>query len=470
MNPDQIGSQDEQEVSEGAAAIPPGVGPFEPPPDYEFEPELLGDAPREVPPESKHGPFAKKRLAAILGVLTAASLCVGSSRFSLMREWGQYFLPLAWLFWIGLGLVAIAAIMGISNKLSKGPFRYVEEGIPLVGRILALVKRPALIVNGAPSQYDIITVVDYRDPATNELKVAELKSPPFSAAMKDKYGTSFRVGDYVTLAYFPGKFEKTVQVYGYLGLRDNEGLIRVDDPDAGRVNLWKIPLTVLAVAAIFGVLGWNLYAFGRFFPVDFEVAQGAWPMGIGGLVLGSALIGFILWEGRRGRANIEKRNALAVQEGNVVEADFGTFQGGLHGWIMGIVLIAGSLLLGGATFLCWCFTWNALADNSPPQMKPVQINDMIMTTHNFIFREYTLEYTLEGAKEKQKLMTSPAHLRDLILAGGQNGMAEIHAGRLGWPWVKTVHPVAVADPDNEINDARPQPQTPDGGNHEELVK
>jgi hypothetical protein len=38
-------------------------------------------------------------------------------------------------------------------------------------------------------------------------------------------------------------------------------------------------------------------------------------------------------------------------------------------------------------------------------------------------------------------LTSPEHLDAFQ---GNDGMAEIHAGRFGWPWVKTIHPLNPA--------------------------
>jgi hypothetical protein len=60
---------------------------------------------------------------------------------------------------------------------------------------------------------------------------------------------------------------------------------------------------------------------------------------------------------------------------------------------------------------------------------------MTMTTHAFLFREYELEYKLEGSPEKRKLLTTPAHLTSLR---DRPAVAHVREGRLGWPWVETV--------------------------------
>jgi hypothetical protein len=68
---------------------------------------------------------------------------------------------------------------------------------------------------------------------------------------------------------------------------------------------------------------------------------------------------------------------------------------------------------------------------------PATILDMTMTTHALVFREYELEFRLEGFREKSRMLTTPEHLaafRDV------HAVAQVREGRLGWPWVETVIP------------------------------
>lgn len=446
MNQEQGQLSGNSAPPETTGGSPPVVfGPFAPPANYEFEPELRKPPPREVPVEIKKGIYAKKRLRAVLGVLTAAAICIVLSRFKIVAEWGQYFLPLAYLFWIGLGLAVISALMWVQNKLSRGPFRYVEEGIPIVARVTALVKQPSAIIEGQVASYEIRTLIEYRASAESMIERTELRSPQFSTNERDKFTISFKVGDYVTAVYLPENLGKTLQLYGYLGLRPGLGLIRGDDPAGEKVNLWKVPAVILFVFGFFGMIGWDLYAYGRFFPINFGFWDGFWPMMVGGIVLGGAFIGIIVLEGWREQARVAERNRTAAARGDPIEVS----QAGAWnqmGWFVVLIVISGCFLMGGLTGMCWCFTYNALADNSPAKLKDVQITDMIMTTHEFIFREYTLEYVFPGSNEKQKLMTTPQHLGELLRAGGKDGTAEIHDGRLGWAWVKTVRPAPANVP------------------------
>ena len=56
---------------------------------------------------------------------------------------------------------------------------------------------------------------------------------------------------------------------------------------------------------------------------------------------------------------------------------------------------------------------NAWLDRSPSRPVPATIVGMTMTTHTFLFREYELEYRLEGSADKKKLLTTPQHLSGL---------------------------------------------------------
>jgi hypothetical protein len=67
---------------------------------------------------------------------------------------------------------------------------------------------------------------------------------------------------------------------------------------------------------------------------------------------------------------------------------------------------------------------------------------MIQTTHDFIFRDYRLKYRFRDKQKDDELLTTPDHLMEF---DAPLGVAEIQSGWLGWPWVKTVRPVKIAD-------------------------
>lgn len=124
---------------------------------------------------------------------------------------------------------------------------------------------------------------------------------------------------------------------------------------------------------------------------------------------------------------------------------------GPHGWFLKIILPFGCLLLGAATALCWCFTINACFDTSAAEMRPALITDMTMTTHEFLFRHYDIEYTLPPDASKMKFLTTPEHM---VQFAGPAGVAEIHQGYLGWPWVKNIRPAAADAANGQPGGAR----------------
>jgi len=96
------------------------------------------------------------------------------------------------------------------------------------------------------------------------------------------------------------------------------------------------------------------------------------------------------------------------------------------------------VLLGSMTALCWCFTVNVWLDDSPAVLKPARIEGLRVTTYRSIIRKYIVDYSLPDIRETQEFATTPECLQ--TLAGRNNAVAELHAGRLGWPWVKSLRP------------------------------
>jgi hypothetical protein len=98
--------------------------------------------------------------------------------------------------------------------------------------------------------------------------------------------------------------------------------------------------------------------------------------------------------------------------------------------------------------LCWCFTANALLDRSKPEFRPVEIVEFWSTTHSFLFREYEIEYRFPFEKQTRKLLSTPAHMSQFR---SRQGVAEVHAGRFGWAWVKALAPLQDSDSGQNLN-------------------
>lgn len=410
-------------------------GPFELPHGYRVEDELHGEAPRGLAVELKQGRHAVRQRRTVSLLLIAATICTSLGVLPIVREWGLFVLPLQYITWIGVGLGFLGIAAYLSNLVRLGPYRYVVEGIPLPVRIRTLELRPTSIVNAQPATYRFFASVDFPDPVTGTLRSVETSSNDFSAGAKDGLTTSYRVGDYATAVYLAEDFEQTLRLYGFLDLNPAIGLLRRDGSDSGSV--FKLALLMLAIVGFFGILAWNIYALGKFQPVRISARELVVPIVLGAIGLGGGLLGFLVLEQRNARIRRSQRNAEATAQGEAFEppvAKSGWF--GSHGVGMGLIIIAGSLLLGGLTAVCWAFTANALLDRSPAAYRPIQVDETVSVTHNMIFREYKVEYHfLKGDQAKQSHLSNPGEMAGL---GGQVAFAEVHSGLFGWPWVKSL--------------------------------
>jgi hypothetical protein len=298
-----------------------------------------------------------------------------------------------------------------------------------------------------PTTHAFSATIEYRDPDTGALVGKQLDSRGFSASAKDKYRTSYRIGEYVTAVYLKSKPAKTLRLYGFLELRPDLGLLR--NQAAQPPSLLKTVLGVSALFAFFGLLFWNVYAFSKYEPLDLTLAQAAAPGGVGGLVLGGGLIAWLAARQARSRRELAARNEKAVAAGEAVEIEArkrGLF--GTHGILMTLIIGLGAVLLGGVIVLCWCFTANALLDKSNPEFRPVEIVEFWSTTHSFLLRQYEIEYRFPGETQTRKLLSSPGHMARFRT---RHGMAEVHAGRFGWSWVKEITPPQASESGQGLN-------------------
>ena len=284
----------------------PSVDDFAPPTNYRFEPELQATPPRHIPQEFGNSPYFVRQRNNIVRLLVAGALCVAFGQLPILKEWGLYLLPLAYLSWIGSGLLLIGAGTWLSSKVRRGPIQYVEEGIPLAARIRELVLRPTTVVNGQPSTYAFSATIEYRDPQTGTLVTKQMNSRGFSRSAKDKYRTSYRVGEYVTALYLKSNPARTLRLYGFLELRADLGLLPIQPTQPP--SLLKTALGVGALFALFGALFWNVYAFSKYEPLDLTFTQAAVPVGLGGLLLGGGMMAWLASHQARSRTALAAKN------------------------------------------------------------------------------------------------------------------------------------------------------------------
>jgi hypothetical protein len=409
--------------------------PVDPAPSrsYAFEPEFLGHPPRQLPESLDRRPYATRQRAKAIAFGCSGAVCLLAWQAPGVDVLARYLVPLGYLEWIGLGAFVLAAASYAPLAARSGPFRYVRDGLPLAVRVLELLKAPTAVVNGVPSAFAFVANVGFRHPENGELRQLQVRSDDFSAARKDAYDARFKVGDDVTGVYFPGRLEKTLKLYAFLELSPDVNLrpsaARPQDPP------WKVALGVAALLTFFIILFANVYAYGRYEPIGFEFRSAAVPMALGGLLLGGGLLAFLYWSHSREQERLAERARKAQATGGAIETATPFLGRGIQAWVLRVVMFLGAPLLGALTTLCWCFMANAWLDRSPVQRVPASVLGMTMTTHAFLFREYELEYRLEGGSEKRKLLTTPEHLFSLV---DRRTVAHVREGRFGWRWVETI--------------------------------
>jgi hypothetical protein len=403
---------------------------------YAFEPEFTGHPPRPIPDRLAEGPYARRQRATAVVLAIVGVACLLLSRAPGVDVLARYVLPFGYLDWIGLAALVISAVGYVHLAWRMGSFRYVRDGLPLAVRVVDVVKMPTAIVNGTPTAHAFVAAVVFRHPETGAPMQAHVKSNEFSSSGKDAYDTPFKVGDDVTAVYLPNRLEKTLRLYPFLELSPD---VNLRPPSAVRTpdSPWKLALLVAAIPAIFVVLFANVYAYGRYQPVEFDRRRAVVPLAVGGVLLGGALFAGLYLGHRAEQRRIRERAIQAAATGKAIETGMPFLGHGLHGWVLRVVVAAGAPLVGAVTALCWCFMANAWLDRSPARPVPATIVGMTMTTHAFLFREYELEYALDGSSEKQKLLTTPEHLLGFH---DQRAVAHVREGRLGWPWVETLTP------------------------------
>ena len=100
---------------------PPPLEDFAPPSNYRFEPELQETPPRHVPDEFRNSPYFLRQRNTLVRLLLAGALCVAFGQLSILKEWGLYVLPLAYLSWIGAGLLLLGLALGQNTRPAAGP-------------------------------------------------------------------------------------------------------------------------------------------------------------------------------------------------------------------------------------------------------------------------------------------------------------------------------------------------------------
>jgi hypothetical protein len=194
------------------------------------------------------------------------------------------------------------------------------------------------------------------------------------------------------------------------------------------------------------LVGWLLYAPGRYRPLEVPWLGCGVPAVIGAVTLNIVAFRRIAKSRRREQRTVDEKNLVAAAKGEPMEMPRQR-DTSRSSWrrrvseVMGVVLA--STIFGGLAPVSCALTLNALCDFSPAVLRPVHITGMWTTEHHGVFRTYSIEYVFTDvpAHEKHEVLSTPWEMDALGHATG--GVAHVHKGFFGWPWVDRLTPVVL---------------------------
>ncbi len=414
--PEQSQVPDDQPLSEGSATSAPSsaedagstmidLGPFDPPSEFDHGEEFEPERPRPIPKYLRTGSHSKRRKGLIFSLIALGIMCVVFSPIPFVRGLSFYILPLKGLHWIGFGLIGIGVLQFVLGIVNSGRYAYVKQGEPIIGRVIDC--QPVLTGTQDAPAFQHVARVAYRHPVTDEFVFSDVPElEHWSRGKEQQMSCTLKQGDYVTLVYHPGKEDKTLTVYGFLGLDpEREFILKNGQPLEGTSPFTALMITFLISFVVLLVMaGFDVLMFS--FPTG-----GDWKLPVG-LAVGGFLLGGLLGVGLR-KPTPESSSPVASFIGIGILGAF-----------------AAPLLL---------FILNTRLDFAPATFKPFQIVEFWETTHNFVIRDYELEY-----RDLESNATLKKHVRASQLSplyGAEYGVVAIGSGRFGYTWIKGFHPI-----------------------------
>jgi hypothetical protein len=409
-------TQEPPEEAKSPEEIALELGPFNPPPDFRFGEEFDSAPPRPIPPRLKQGSYTRQWRQRAWASLTAAAACYFFSLDRFTQELSYYVLALGYLGWAGTAILAFLSAAALHRLLTGGRFSYVRNGIPVVARVLESTVH--LKGNQRAQSFGFATLVEYRHPETGQWTRQWTRTHPVDSAAKvSRYSTSVRAGDYVTVVACPGKFEKSLALYGYLGLDPDQDFIRKDGRPVEAPPTWVVLGVMLLVAALMGAAVLFLYA------IEFLVPEGG-SFTLAGIVAGAGVVA----GGLAGAVLRRRKSASPAEEDRgrgrrrLKRLGVGSFFGAFAGLLVAVSLNAG-------------------LDRSPPSFRDIEVVKFWQETWYPLFvRQYQIEYVEKDGGKRKKISARLETMRSFSLG---LGVIEVGKGWLGMEWVRGIHPLGL---------------------------
>ncbi len=402
--------------------------------EFALPAELQEECPRPIPADVDQARNAvNKRWAGYIALFVGA-ICILLAPLPMTKLLALYLLPLEYLFWIGMA-ICIGGLWALLTKPHGGKLKYLRDGIAIPAKIQEIGLVVTGRYQGQDNQFAFIANAMVTHPESSQPVNYNISSRNLTTLEKDKFLPPFRVGDVVTALYLPDKFEKTLALYDFLELTPEHQLLK--NQEAKPTHPFVIFLAVLGIMAAVCSLFLMIYAFGRYSPID----DASWGReGIlsvaGSLLIGAPLTLWFLWSEYRRQQKTHAQNEANREAGlPVMVLPKSSLWAGLA---FGVMIFAGLSLFGAGIVVSGAYTLNACLDSSQGKFQSVKIDQMVEVTHNFVFREYEIEYHIAGDPKDRKMMSTPQHMSQFL---NDDAEAEIGDGYWGWPHLRTIHPL-----------------------------
>lgn len=145
-----FGRKKKKEAEEDAklAARLAHLGPFRPPTDFELPEPLRAPTPRPRPANWRDGRYARTWRGGLACAAMMILLLWGSRYLAPFQLVSDYFAPLRYLDWLGIGGGVIVAVLTAYHFFAPGPFRMLRDGEVTVARVLNVERKTKMIHAG----------------------------------------------------------------------------------------------------------------------------------------------------------------------------------------------------------------------------------------------------------------------------------------------------------------------------------
>ena len=403
--------------------------------------ELYRSTPRPLPRDFGSNVFIQKRQQQTILWIGAGIFLMVLHFVPVIKALGFFSWPFLILFWIGLFSCAIGGFtwlkpLWFKPKKIKRAEDYVRHAEVAFAEVKELAKIPVSHDQEHVAFHAFVVKLAMEHPETGRAFESQARSDIFHCL--EVVSPKFRTGDFVPVVWHKDKFDSTFKIYDFLEATPDSCLQRPS------ISIWPSVRDLALIFVGLSVLIWSAYICCKYEPVDSdwgwaeEDLQLAALIGISAGVI-SAIVSYWILSSRI--KAMHAKNESAILDGEA----FDVVLKKKPKWALPVfclIVAVGVSLIGSCVAMAGCWAANAFLDKSPAKQEEVIITDTYKDIATAVHMEFIVEYEMKGVDRTLKFSTTPEHMASFK---GPTGMAEVHAGYLGWRWVKTIKPINLDD-------------------------